>query len=149
MLGTLNTDQINNILSSQVIGRLGCTDGKNVYVVPVTYTYDGQFIYGQTKPGKKLDILRKNPTVCFEIDVMTDMRNWQSILVYGTFQELTKEEAEKAREILFNRIYTLATSATIHSFGHEISDSEVSNKKEGLIMYKILIDEITGRFEKT
>lgn len=149
MLGTLNTDQINNILSSQVIGRLGCTDGKNVYVVPVTYTYDGQFIYGQTKPGKKLDILRKNPTVCFEIDVMTDMRNWQSILVYGTFQELTKEEAEQAREILFNRIYTLATSATIHSFGHEISDSEVSNKKEGLIMYKILIDEITGRFEKT
>ena len=149
MLGTLNREQINNILSSQVVGRLGCTDGKNVYVVPVTYTYDGQNIYGQTRPGKKLDILRKNPIVCFEIDVMTDMRNWQSILVYGTFQELTKEEAEKAREILYNRIYTLATSATIHSFGHDMSNSEVLIKKDGPIMYKIVIDEITGRFEKT
>lgn len=149
MLGTLNREQINNILSSQVVGRLGCTDGKSVYVVPVTYTYDGQYIYGQTRPGKKLDILRKNPTVCFEIDVMTDMRNWQSILVYGKFQELTKEEAEKARDILYNRIYTLATSATIHSFGHEGSDSDVSQKKEGPIMYKIVIDEITGRFEIT
>ena len=122
MLGALNKDQINNILSSQVIGRLGCSDGNNVYVVPVTYTYDGECIYGQTKPGKKLDILRKNPKVCFEIDLMTDMRNWQSILVYGTFQELTKEEAEKARIILYNRIYTLATSETIHSFGHIVSE---------------------------
>lgn len=149
MLGNLNKDQINNILSSQVIGRLGCTDGKHVYVVPVTYTYDGEYIYGQTKPGKKLDILRKYPTVCFEIDVMTDMRNWQSILVYGTFQELTKEEAEKARDILYNRIYTLNASATTHSFGHDVSGSEVLLKKESPIMYKIVIDEITGRFEKT
>lgn len=149
MLGTLNTDQIHNILSSQVIGRIGCTDGKKAYIVPVTYTYDGEYIYGQTSPGKKLDILRKNPTVCFEIDMITDMRNWQSIIVYGTFKELTKEEAEEASNILYTRIYTHASSSTIHPFGHEISNSDVIPKKEAPIMYKILIDEITGRFEKT
>ena len=149
MLGSLNKDEINNILSSQILGRLGCTDGKKVYVVPITYTYDGHFIYGQTMPGKKIDMLRKNPAVCFEIDVMTDMRNWKSVIVYGRFEELSKQEAEKARGILYNRIYTLETSATIHPFEHEVSGSEAFQKKEGPIMYKIVIEEITGRFEKT
>jgi len=148
MLGILNTDQINNLLSSQVIGRIGCTDGKNVYIVPVTYTYDGKYIYGQTNSGKKLEMIRKNPNVCFEVDQMTDMKNWQSVVINGIFQELSAEEATKAKEILYNRIYTLETSSTIHSFGHEVS-SPKHPKVIRPIMYRILITEITGRFEKT
>ena len=46
MLGQLNDTQIQNILSSQAVGRLACTDGKQPYIVPVTYTYDGKYIYG-------------------------------------------------------------------------------------------------------
>jgi nitroimidazol reductase NimA-like FMN-containing flavoprotein (pyridoxamine 5'-phosphate oxidase superfamily) len=76
MLGELSEGQINNVLLSQVIGRLACVDGKFPYIVPVTYTYDGEFIYGQTKEGLKLDILRKNPNVCFEVSIMTDMAHW-------------------------------------------------------------------------
>jgi len=94
MLGTLNETQINNVLSSQVIGRLACTDGKQPYIVPVTYTYDGSYIYGQTNEGMKLNILRKNSNVCFEVDMMTDMRNWQSVIVLGKFEELKNKEAE-------------------------------------------------------
>ena len=88
MLGQLNDTQIRNILSSQAVGRLACTDGKQPYIVPVTYTYDGKYIYGQTNEGTKLKMLRKNPKVCFEVDMMTDMRNWQSVIVYGKFEEL-------------------------------------------------------------
>ncbi len=58
MLGQLNEPQINNVLSSQVLGRLACTNGKQPYIVPVTYTYDGEYIYGQTNEGTKLEILR-------------------------------------------------------------------------------------------
>lgn len=81
MLGELNEIQIKNILSSQVIGRLGCTDGQLPYIVPVTYSYDGEFIYGQTFEGTKLNLLRKNPNVCFEVDRSMDMRNWKSVLI--------------------------------------------------------------------
>ena len=148
MLGQLSTEQINNMLSSQVVGRLACTDGMQPYIVPVTFCYDGKYIYGQTNEGTKLELLRKNSIVCFEIDVMTDMRNWQSIVIYGEFEELTNKEAEKARDILFDRVFPLLTSSTIHTHQHEvIAELDDSNRLK-YIMYRIKIKLITGRFEK-
>jgi len=57
-----------------MVGRLACTENNQPYIVPVTYMYDGQNIYDQTNEGMKLNILRKNPNICFEVDRMTDMR---------------------------------------------------------------------------
>lgn len=148
MLGQLTHDQIINILSSQVLGRLACTDGTQPYIVPVTYTYDGKYIYGQSNEGTKLNILRKNPNVCFEIDMMTDMANWQCVLVFGKFEELNDEEAKKAREILFNRVFTLMTSSTIHAHEHQVSGELDDKNRIKHAMYRIKIERLTGRFEK-
>ena len=148
MLGTLNETQINNVLSSQVIGRLACTDGKQPYIVPVTYTYDGTYIYGQTNEGMKLNILRKNSNICFEVDMMTDMRNWQSVVVLGKFEELKNKKAEEAREVLFGRVFSLMTSSTIHMHEHATTDKVDDTTRVKLIMYRIKIKKVTGRFEK-
>ena len=53
MTGELNEQQINNLLTSQAIGRIACCDGKHPYIVPVTYSYDGHYIYGQSTEGQK------------------------------------------------------------------------------------------------
>ena len=53
MLGELNELQIDHLLLSQFVGRIGCTNNKNPYIVPVTYVYDGKYIIGQTKEGLK------------------------------------------------------------------------------------------------
>lgn len=148
MLGELNETQIKNILTSQVVGRIGCTDGKQPYIVPVTFTYDGEYIYGQTNEGTKLNILRKNKNVCFEVDMMTDMRNWQSVIVYGSFEELKNKAAEKAREILFGRVFTLMTSSTVHAHGHGATGILDDSTRIKHVMYRIKIKKITGRFEK-
>lgn len=148
MLGKLNDTQIKNILSGQVVGRLACTDGKQPYIVPVTFTYDGNYIYGQTNEGTKLDILRKNPNVCFETDVMTDMRNWKSVIVYGKFEELKNKKAEDARTILFGRVFPLLTSNTIHPHQHEVTGEIEDKNRIKYVMYRIKIKKITGRFEK-
>jgi nitroimidazol reductase NimA-like FMN-containing flavoprotein (pyridoxamine 5'-phosphate oxidase superfamily) len=148
MLGQLNETQINNILSSQVIGRLACTKGKQPYVVPVTYAYDGKYIYGQTNEGMKLEILRKNPGVCFEVDVMTDMRNWQSVIIIGKFEELKKKQALQARDILFSKVFPLMTSSTIHAHEHEVSSGVDDSNRVKYVLYRIKIKKITGRFEK-
>lgn len=148
MLGELTNEQINSILSSQVLGRLACTDGKQPYIVPVTYTYDGIYIYGQTNEGKKLQILRKNKNVCFEVDRMTDMRNWQSVLVYGKFEELKGKALAKAREILFDRIFSLMTSSTVHTHEHTVEAELDDSNRVKVVMYRIKIKTITGRFEK-
>jgi uncharacterized protein len=148
MLGKLNDVEIRNILSSQVIGRLACTDGKQPYIVPVTYTYDGTFIYGQTNEGTKLKMLRKNPNICFEVDRMIDMRNWQSVLIYGKFEELKEEEEKETREILFNRVFPLITSSTVHVYGHGDNKEIDNGTRVKRIMYRLKIKKITGRFEK-
>jgi nitroimidazol reductase NimA-like FMN-containing flavoprotein (pyridoxamine 5'-phosphate oxidase superfamily) len=119
MIGELNSNQIENVLSSQAVGRLACSDGKQPYIIPVTYAYDGKYIYGQLIEGMKLKVLRKNPKVCFGVDILTNMANWQSVLIYGVFEELKNSEAKKAREFLFDRVFPLMTSSTIHPFGHE------------------------------
>ena len=147
MLGDLTEVQVENLLKSQAMGRLAVAAGNQPYIVPVTYAYDGKAIYGQTNFGTKLEMLRKNPNVCFEVDTMTDMANWQCVLVFGKFEELKNEDAEKARATLFNRVFTLMTSSTIHLHEHEASaDLDDSNRVKE-VMYRINIKEVTGRFE--
>jgi nitroimidazol reductase NimA-like FMN-containing flavoprotein (pyridoxamine 5'-phosphate oxidase superfamily) len=148
MLGQLNDIQIKNILCSQVLGRLACTNGKQPYVIPVTYVFDGKYIYGQTNEGMKLDILRKNPKVCFEVDMMTDMQNWKSAVVMGDFEELKNAAAEKARAILFGRIFSLLTSSTIHPHEHAVSAEPDESNRIKYTLYRIKIKKLTGRFEK-
>jgi len=148
MLGELNTQAIQNILLSQVVGRLACTDKTQPYIVPVTYAYDGEYIYGQSNEGTKLSILRKNPNVCFEVDIMTDMANWQSVIVLGKFEELVDGEAKNARDILFGRVFTLMTSSTIHAHEHSVEEKLDDNNRVKHVMYRIKIREVTGRFEK-
>jgi uncharacterized protein len=148
MLGELTEIQISNLLTGHVLGRLACTDGSQPYIVPVTYSYDGRYIYGQTNEGMKLDILRKNKNVCFEVDAMTDMRNWQSAIIYGKFEELKSNDAEKAREILFGRIFSLMTSSTVHANQHEVTSKIDDSNRVKHVMYRIKIVKVTGRFEK-
>lgn len=149
MTGELNEQQIKNILLGQVIGRLACTDGKQPYIVPVTYHYDGDYIYGQTNEGMKLDILRKNPAVCFEVDVMTDMRNWKSVVITGQFEELHNDAAEKARAILFSRVFSLMTNDAIHGHEHQVTGTVDDSTRIKVVMYRVKIKAITGRFEQS
>ena len=41
MLGKLNEKQVEELLKSQLIGRIGCHANGVTYVVPVNYFYDG------------------------------------------------------------------------------------------------------------
>jgi len=148
MLGILTDTQINNVLASQVLGRMACTNGKQPYIVPVTYAYDGKYIYGQTNDGTKLRTLRRNPSVCFEVDMMTDMANWQCVQVFGRFEELKYGTAEKAREILFNRVFGLMTSSTVHTHEHAVTAGVDDSNRIKRIMYRIKIRKKSGRFEK-
>lgn len=150
MTGELNETQMNNILSSQAIGRLACTDGRYPYIIPMTYTFDGNYIYGQTFEGKKLDILRKNPSICFQVDIVADIYNWQSVIVYGRFEELVGEKSNEARDILFSRVLPLMTSSSIHHHEHAVGiGQEISDENRiKPIMFKIRINEKSGRYEK-
>jgi uncharacterized protein len=62
--------EIENILNSASICRLGLADGGTPYIVPMNFGYRDRVIYFHTgQAGKKIDILRRNATVCFEVDI--------------------------------------------------------------------------------
>ena len=148
MLGQLNELQMNNLLVSQVVGRIACTDALQPYLVPVTYAFDGNYIYGQTNEGMKLDLLRINPAVCFEVDAMIDLATWQSVIIRGKFQELTGNDAAYARGILKKHEFPMMTKASIDGGQHGVESELDDSNRIKQVMYRILIEEKTGRFEK-
>jgi uncharacterized protein len=148
MLGQLNEVQVEQVLSSEVIGRIGCNWEGVTYVVPVTYAYDGVCVYAHSAPGRKIDMMRKNPDVCFEVDVMQNMANWQSVIAWGKFEELTKEEErQQAMQKLIDRLMPLMTSESARPT-HGFDKDEPRNNKQEVILYKIRLHKKTGRFEK-
>jgi nitroimidazol reductase NimA-like FMN-containing flavoprotein (pyridoxamine 5'-phosphate oxidase superfamily) len=147
MIANLNNKQIRNLLASELIGRIGCYTGKKVYVVPISYAYDGNDIYAHTCEGLKTEAMRAYPHVCFEVDDIRNMSNWQSVIAWGKFEELTEEaERKKAIKILFNRTLPVISSVTTH-LGTTWPFYE--EEPEGIdgIFFRIRLEEITGKFE--
>jgi uncharacterized protein len=150
MIGVLSSDQIDMVLRSQVVGRLGCCVNGEVYVVPLTYVFHRGALYGHSREGKKIEMMRKNPRVCFEVDVMENMANWRSVIAWGDYQELKSEKERKAAmKIITDKFLPMVTSETVrssHGFSHP---PEVVEKGSRAIVYRIIIRSQTGRYEKT
>ena len=148
MTGELSKEQVEQLLSSQALGRLACCSNNQPYIVPITYAYDGEYIYGHTNEGAKLNTMRVNPNVCFEVDLMTSMVDWKSALVYGYFEELEGEKAEEARGYFFNKVFPLLTSSTVHAHQHEVTSRIDDRNRVKFVMFRIRINKMTGRYEK-
>ena len=112
MLGELTSEEIDEVLHSEAVGRIGCYAFGRPYVVPVTYAYDGAAVYAHSREGLKLRMMRNNPNVCFEVDSVDGCSTWKSVIALGTFSELEAREAESAMEILRRRFAPLVPSAT-------------------------------------
>lgn len=149
MLGELTKEQIEDVLTSNLIGRIGCGMGKKIYVVPVTYYYDGEYVIGHTTEGMKINFLRQNPECCFEVDERKSILNWQSVIAWGTFEELTGEEANKGREKLLDRLRPFIDSERQLQPGRmgPASAHRQSTQAINPIVYRIKLKEKSGRFE--
>ncbi len=149
MLGTLNISEIEELLRTQLIGRIGCHHGDSMYIVPISYAYDGEYVYCLTHEGLKLDLMRKNPRVCFEVDHMSNMANWQSVIAWGNFEELTEApKRNQALNKLHARILPLIASETVHLSPFWPFPPEEISKIPG-VAFSIRLTEKTGRFEHT
>ena len=61
---------IEDIIRKAQVCRLGLSENGRPYIVPLCFGYKDKTLYFHSaREGKKLDILRKNNNVCFEIDI--------------------------------------------------------------------------------
>jgi len=140
--------EIEELLRKETVGRIGCSDGNTVYVVPISYAYDGEYIYCHTHEGLKVAIMRKNPNVCFEVDHLQNMANWQSVIAHGKFEELKEADLlYHALEKLHGRMLPLVSSETTHLSPDWPFPPAGFAKIEG-VTFRIRLEQKSGRFEK-
>jgi len=66
--------EMEQIVNRASVGRLGLADADEPYVVPLNFVYHDGCIYFHTGlDGRKLEIIEKNPRVCFEVDEEGDL----------------------------------------------------------------------------
>ena len=149
MFGNLNEEAIEAVLSRQFIGRIGCHANDLTYVVPVSYVYEGDCVYGHAEEGMKINMMRQNPKVCFEVDTMENMANWQSVISWGNYEEVTdKNEREEALKKLLNRELPILTSKTVQLTPNWPFLPEDINSIGGIV-FRIKLSIKTGRYESS
>jgi nitroimidazol reductase NimA-like FMN-containing flavoprotein (pyridoxamine 5'-phosphate oxidase superfamily) len=135
------------ILRQTDVGRLGLVIDGSPYVVPMNFCYTGDKIYLHShKDGKKMQELRKNPSVCFEVDegeIITGENpcdySWEytSVIAYGK-ASIVEDEAERLKAL------KLISDKYSPGKGKMITE-ELMGKFKHLWIVRIDVDEMTGK----
>lgn len=148
MVGHLTEEQIFTVLKENALGRIGCSDGSQNYIVPINYYFDGKAIVMHSGIGLKIHLMRKNPNVCFEVDEMTDFNNWRSVIIIGRYEEIHDEEEKKeVMDAYIHSMMRIKLSET--ALLPEIQAYRLHPRTGPLdtVIYKILIEKMSGRYE--
>lgn len=136
--------EINDILERGEVIRLAMVDKGEPYLVPMSYGVKGSVIYVHcAKEGRKIDALRGNNRVCFEVSCDTELvkkvescgwtYHYRSVIGFGRVSFI-EDFAEKL----------IGLSAIMEHYGsddHSFPDAAV----ERTLVLRIDIDEITGK----
>jgi len=70
VMKTTDIEEIEGIIKRALICRLGLVDNDEPYVIPVCFGYErGALYFHGSLKGRKVDIIKKNDKVCFEMDI--------------------------------------------------------------------------------
>jgi len=62
-------EEVRRILAAARVCRVAMVDGDRPYLVPLSFALDGDdLVLHSASAGRKLDLLRRNPAVCFEVE---------------------------------------------------------------------------------
>jgi nitroimidazol reductase NimA-like FMN-containing flavoprotein (pyridoxamine 5'-phosphate oxidase superfamily) len=138
MIGHLSPAVIDAMLRRHRIGRIACSANDRPYVVPITYVYDEGHVYAYSIQGRKIDIMREQPLVCFEIDEVDNASSWRSVVAEAVYEELTDDpdRAEALRQLV-GREHPVAPA--VGSNGAALKNA---------IVFRLRLTEASGRFER-
>ena len=149
MIEKLTNGQIEEVLKDNVWGHLGCNDGFNTYVYPFNYLYNGKYITCQSQQGFKIQVMRQNKRVCFQVDEVNNDKDWKSVMVLGEYQEVHDErEYNDAMKAFDDRRFFLKISKPVILPGSNEQAVKIQLKGNNKpAIFRIVIDEKSGRFE--
>ena len=100
-------NEIEGILATVMVGRLGTCANGIPYITPVNFTYDKEtskiFLHCANE-GRKLDNIRVNQNVCFEVEEVSNVIvkqptcassvAYRSVIMFGSIKILTDHHAK-------------------------------------------------------
>lgn len=138
-------NEIEWVLKEAYVLRISLSEDKSPYMVPMNFAYHENCIYLHSAPeGRKIDILKKNNRVCFEVDIYTQIVknskpcNWgmrySSVIGFGRahFVEEFKDKKD-ALDIIMKK------------YSSKSSFEYSKEALEGVAVIIIEIDEMTGK----
>lgn len=149
MILEMSSDDIDRLLESELVGRIGCHSEGTTYVVPINYAYEDGRIYGHTIEGTKVRFMRANPSVCFEIDCYEGLFEWKSVIAWGSFRELSGDFAKHARDLLLQKLrrWTTVHGEAVHTILEERFLRAPYVEGRTPVTFCIDVTHRTGRFE--
>jgi hypothetical protein len=150
MRRNLDEKECKALLEQNYIGRLAYISGGFPHIVPITYFYDSKTnsITSYSSEGHKIKEMRKNTSVCLAADEIASITNWKSVLVQGTYEELSSIDAKH----MLHEFSEGVKNVIKNNYGeHPKYISEFSakiNAEDTPIVFRIKITELTGKLRK-
>jgi nitroimidazol reductase NimA-like FMN-containing flavoprotein (pyridoxamine 5'-phosphate oxidase superfamily) len=132
----LSEAEARNLIAAGRIGRLGCVDNGEPYVVPINYVFADGSIYSHSLPGRKIDLLRAHPRACLQVDEIENELKWRSVIAYGNFEEI--RVPSDRRSILSKLLARFPLLTPVESLMAQDASAPDS------IVFRIRIDRISG-----
>lgn len=129
-----------DLLSAERLGRLGCCKDDQPYVLPITFALDGNYLYSYSLTGQKIEWMRANPAVCVLVDRLTAHDNWQSVVVFGRFEELPDQIGSKH---IRERAWSLLSRDA--NWWEPGAVRPATRAPTPHLFYRIMIESLTGR----
>jgi nitroimidazol reductase NimA-like FMN-containing flavoprotein (pyridoxamine 5'-phosphate oxidase superfamily) len=134
----LSPQECVEIISRNRLGRIAFSFHDAVDIRPISYAYDKGWIFGRTSPGDKLETLRHNQWVAFEVDEIAGAFDWVSVIARGSFYT-TGPEGSMADMSFHEHAMTQINRASPEAF---TAEDPTGFRTE---VFAIHVDLLTGR----
>lgn len=99
-------DKIDEILSKATVCRIAMTDNGRPYIIPLNFGYsDNTLYFHSSQYGKKVELLKENSLICFEVDIDTEIirgemscdwtARYRSVIGYGKVEFVTDDAGKR------------------------------------------------------
>jgi len=144
-------DELVKILNSAMVCRLAFQEDECPYIVPLNYGFSWSdelvlYFHG-AKEGKKLELLRKNKHVGFEIDVVGELVNKGNPCDWGMkYKSILGKGEVVFLEDDIGKVEAL--DCIMKHYGYEGKPDYRAGIQSHLCIYKLVVEEFCGKGTK-
>jgi len=137
--------QIDEIMRKANCCRIALVDGNYPYIVPVNFAVSNNHLYFHSaKEGRKIDILKKNNFVCFEMDVEGEIVKGENACFWG-MKYLSIIGFGQAFFIEDNTGKKKALDLLMEKYAGKSGFSYADNELDKIIIIDVEINKISGK----